>query len=209
MSLSNPLAFLQQNPILVPAIILMPIAVALVIFVLMRFSERREERKREREWEIIDSTAREETSGKADAPQSTGKPVEERMLPKPKSERELTIEELTGREERLREREEKLKRKKMLELEEKEKNVERKHVKDIVREERKISDLMEDKQRRELQMEEMRDNRKRLVKLIELAEDRYNDGLMSEKNFRSIMEGYQKELVEVDVEMAKLRGYNI
>jgi hypothetical protein len=112
---------------------------------------------------------------------------------------------LKAREERLREREERLKKAKMVELEEKEKFVERKEVYGIVREERMITDAMEERKRKELELEDMKNSRKRLVKLIELAEDRYKDGLMSEKNFRGIMNGYQRELIEVDVEIAKLR----
>jgi hypothetical protein len=127
------------------------------------------------------------------------------MLPKPKSEKELTVDDLKAREERLREREERLKKAKMVELEEKEKFVERKEVYGIVREERMITDAMEERKRKELELEDMKNSRKRLVKLIELAEDRYKDGLMSEKNFRGIMNGYQRELIEVDVEIAKLR----
>lgn len=208
MDLSNPVEFLQKNPVLVIVILLMPIAVAIIIFVLIKIFEIREERRKLREWETFQSQSWMESREKPrETPTVT--PTEEKLLPSPKSEKELTIDELKTREERLREREEKLKRKKMLELGERETLVERKQVTSIVKEERKITDAIEEKRERELKLEEMRDNRKRLVKLIELAEDRYKDGLMSEKNFRSIMNGYQKELVEVDVEMAKLRGYNI
>ncbi|MDD5111964.1 MAG: hypothetical protein PHG85_05420 [Candidatus Altiarchaeota archaeon] len=195
----NPLAFLQQQPYLIPALIALPVVVAAIIFLVMKFNEMREERASFRGWQQEDEDRRDETP----ASQQTGQQPYE--LPKPKSEKEITIDELRAREERLRVREESLKRRKLAELGEKEQLVERKHVTNIVKEERQVTDEQEELLRREQRIDEMRNDRKRLVKLIELAEDRYNDGLMSEKNFRSIMASYQKELVEMDVEMAKLR----
>jgi len=211
--------FFRQNPLLMPAILLAPIAVGIAAFIIMKVLEAREERMKLQDWEAFQ--AAQERAERAEARQTPGKPtgagmvtvaekpVEEKPFSMPKTEKDLTLDELRLREGKLREREEKLKRHKLMELEEKGKLVERKHITDVVKEERKITDAIEEKREKELQAEETANNRKRLVKLIELAEDRYKDGLMSEKNFRSIMSGYQKELVEADVDMAKLRGYSI
>ncbi|MBM3309599.1 MAG: hypothetical protein FJY77_05025 [Candidatus Altiarchaeales archaeon] len=204
MAITNPLDFLRQNPFLILIIIFMPIAVAIALFIIMKVIEMREERLKSKEWSEIQSAMDRELAQKQKEAQQMKAP-EERMLPKPKSEKELTVDDLKAREERLRGREERLKKAKLTELEEKEKFVERKEVYGIVKEERRITDALEERRSRELMLEDMKNNRKRLVKLIELAEDRYKDGLMSEKNFRGIMNGYQKELIEVDIEMAKLR----
>ena len=222
MLLDSPVEFFRQNPLLLPAIMLAPIAVGIAVFLVMKVLESREERIKLQDWQAF--TAAQERAGRSEAGEqdkptepsggsritlAEEKPAVEKPFTPPKSEKDLTMEELRLREDKLREREEKLKRHKLMELEEKGKLVERKHITDVVKEERKITDAIEEKREKESQAEEMRNNRKRMVKLIELAEDRYKDGLMSEKNFRNIMAGYQKELVEVDVEMAKLRGYSI
>lgn len=191
---------LRQNPLLVPFMILSPIALAVLVFAVMKLLEAREERLKASQWEMF----RTPDTGRETEESKTSQAKPEDALPRPKTERELTLEDLRVREERLREREERLKRRKMLELEEKEKSVERKHVTGIVKDERKITDAMEEEEEEEQLVEETVNNRKRLVKLMELAEDRYKDGLMSEKNFRSIMNSYQKELVETDVEMNRL-----
>jgi hypothetical protein len=204
MAIFNPIEFLKQNPNLVLLIVLAPILLAIIAFVVMKFIENREEQRRARLLESMGG------SGPSAVLQRTGAlPLEDKVLPTPKSDKEMTIDDLKSREDKLREREERLKHRKLSELEEKERSVERKHITDVLKEERKLTDEMERERERVLQMEEFGNNRKRLVKLIELAEDRYNEGMMSEKNFRSIMASYQKELVEIDVEMAKIKGYDI
>ncbi|MFH1126106.1 MAG: hypothetical protein V1703_03190 [Candidatus Altiarchaeota archaeon] len=208
MSMPNPIEFLKQNPLVVEAMILMPIIIAAVIFGIMRVLENREEHRRRKDWEEFHASDKRDKGEKA-VETTVESQAEDKPLPKLKDEKELTVDELRTREERLREREERLKSRKLMELEDKERFVERKHISGVVKEERKIADAIEQQREQELRMEELRNNRKRLVKLIELAEDRYRDGLMSEKNFRGIMGGYQKELVDADVEMTKLRGYNI
>jgi len=204
MAFTDPIGLLRQNPILVPIVILTPIAFAIALFIVMKLLEIREERRKSSEWEEIQTAMDRELEKKKKDFQGE-RASDEKALPTPKSEKELTVDDLKAREEKLREREERLKRIKMSELEDKEKVVERKLVYGIVKEERKVTDAMEERKKRELDLDEMKNNRKRLVKLIELAEDRYKDGLMSEKNFRNIMNGYQRELIEVDVEIAKLR----
>jgi hypothetical protein len=205
MALSDILGFLGQNPIVAVAIILTPLALAAVIFLAMKALDRRDERIKAADWEVFQESRRNVEPAKQDA--VVEKTAE--AFPKPKNERELTMDDLRTREERLREREERLKKRKMLELDEKEKTVERKHVTGIVKEERKITDAIEEKRDRDQKLEETANNRKRLIKLMELAEDRYKDGLMSEKNFRNIMNAYQKELIEVDIDMNKLQGDSV
>jgi hypothetical protein len=212
----------RQNTLLLPAIILAPIAVGIAAFIIMKVLEACQERMKLQDWQTFQEAQERAERAEASKPEEdagtpaiTGgvtvaeKPIETKPFSAPKTEKDLTMDELRLREGKLQEREEKLKRHKLMELEEKGKLVERKHITDVVKEERKITDAIEEKREKEQQAEEMRNNRKRLVKLIELAEDRYKDGLMSEKNFRNIMGGYQKELVEVDVELSKLRGYSI
>jgi hypothetical protein len=208
MNLKSILELLNDNPLLLPSVIVSFILFAVFVFILMKFYEARQERRKLREIEELEERG---IVTKADRPEGEdgGKETVEKELPKPKSERELTMDNLKSREQRLKEREDRLKNRKMLELQEKERTVERKHVSGIVKEEIKIADEVEQGRELEFKRDENENNRKRLIKLMELAEDRYKDGLMSEKNFRSIMSGYQSELVEVDIELSKLRNQYI
>lgn len=122
-------------------------------------------------------------------------------LPTPKKESEITLEELARREKKLFERESKIKDGMRRELEEKGVKIERKRLGGLVENE---LDKIEDERNKQLEMlDGFKNERKRILRLMEAAEKRYGNGELKEKNFRIIMSDYQKQLIEIDVGIAR------
>lgn len=136
-------------------------------------------------------------------------PLGEYSIPQPILDEKPRKEDLKRKENDLKSKEVKLKERKKHELEEKEHLLERRHVKEVLKDERhkierslkadgedRIDRMVEHQER----LDEVRNKRNRVRRMIELAETRYREGKMSEKNFRRIVSDYQKQLIDLDIE---------
>lgn len=118
-------------------------------------------------------------------------------------------DKLTDRAKKLNERYSKIKDRKRGEIEEREKQMHTKMVKDLLKEERRKREKEKEKQLEKKpepsELTRLDDQRRRIKQLIELTEARYQGGSMTQENFHKIIGDYQKQLVELDDRIAGLK----
>ncbi len=118
-------------------------------------------------------------------------------IPEPAPEPELSPrEKLKKREKDLQERETAMKSEKIRELEEKEKKIFSKAIPDQ-------ANPIPDNEIEDMPIDSLEEERDRIRKLLDEAEKRFEVGEINEKNFRTIAEDYQKQILNLEIKVKK------